>query len=142
MHALRTFLKRCPHLLLSSPSLPVVFDLALVTLTLPGSDVVMNTLETLVDLLEAGTKDAGSPYLATMQSAAKSYGHKIVTIAVNGMVQNYPEESQDAVIDLLKQLTQLCPAETREWVLTTVQSLPGHIAPATDKQEFCNNLER
>ena len=101
----------------------------------------MNALETVVRLLEPGTQE-GSPYQATITAAAKSYGQKIVTIAINGMVQEYIEESQDAIIDIIKELIKLCPAETRSWTLEAVQGLPGHIAPASDKQEFYTNLEK
>jgi hypothetical protein len=141
IHVLRTYLKRLPAVLLSSPSLPVAFDLTLVSLTLPAPEIVMNALETIVRLLEPGSQE-GSPYQATITAAAKTYGHKIITIAINGMVQEYVEQSQDAIIDILKELIKLCPAEVRAWTLEAVQGLPGHVAPVADKQEFHNNLEK
>lgn len=141
IHVLRTYLKRLPAVLLSSPSLPVAFDLTLVSLTLPAPEIVMNALETIVRLLEPGSQE-GSPYQATITAAAKTYGHKIITIAINGMVQEYVEQSQDAIIDILKELIKLCPAEARAWTLEAVQGLPGHVAPVADKQEFHNNLEK
>jgi len=101
----------------------------------------MNALETIVRLLEPGTQD-GSPYQATITAAAKTYGHKIITIAVNGMVQEYVEQSQDAIIDIIKELVKLCPADARAWTMEAVQGLPGHVAPAADKQEFHANLEK
>lgn len=141
VHAVETYLKKAPAVILQSPSLPLVFDLTLTSLDLPSPGAVMAGLETIVQLFEAGTVE-GSPYTAQLAGAAGIYGQKLVSTAMKGLVTDYVEESQDAIIDILKELLKLCPAEARTWTLTAVEALPGHIAPAADKRDFYANFEK
>lgn len=141
LQAIVSYLKRTPAILMSSSALPSVFDLILSALTLPAPETVICALELVIDLLKIGTADS-SPYLTIITNAVKTYGERIIGLSLNGMVQDYPEESHEYVIDALKEMVKMCPAEAKAWTEAGIDKLPGHVAPPSDKQEFYNNFGR
>lgn len=144
------YVLRSPSTLRATAQLPNIIELALAATLLPAGHIVMTALELIEDLLQgalrngdaspSGTTPADQPVL---QAVAQQFGQRILTMTLQGIAQDYPEDSQEPVTAIVKSLCTLAPPETlRQWIAFAIDGVPGHVIPISSKQEMLQTFDR
>jgi hypothetical protein len=144
------FVLRSPSTLRASAQLPNIIELALAATLLPSGQIVMTALELIEDLLQGALRDGNaSPTQATpadqpvLQAVVQQFGQKILVMTLQGIAQDYPEDSQEPVTAIVKSLCTLAPPETiRQWIAFAIDGVPGHVIPVNSKQEMLQTFDR
>ena len=137
------YVMRAPSTVRATPQLPNIFELALASTLLPAGQTVMTALELIEDLLRSVLATNGPTDQPVLQAVVQQYGQKILVTVLQGIAQEYPEDSQDPVTGIVKALCGLAPPETvRQWISVALEGLPGHVIPASSKQETLQMFDR
>lgn len=137
------YVLRAPATVRSTPQLPNILELALASTLLPAGQTVMTALELIEDLLRSVLATDVAADQPVLQAVVQQYGQKIMVTVLQGIAQEYPEDSQDPVTGIVKALCGLVPPETvRQWISVALEGLPGHIIPVSSKQETLQMFER
>jgi transportin-3 len=144
------YVLRSTDVIFNSSQLPNIIELTLATTTLPAGQSVMTALELIEDLLKYAVSPqevaAGAvppTYLPVLQALIQQYGQKIVTMVLQGVVQDYPEDGQQPVGEIVKSICKLAPPENvRQWVALAIEGVPGHVIPVSSKQEIMQAFDQ
>ncbi|KAJ9101702.1 hypothetical protein QFC21_003040 [Naganishia friedmannii] len=144
------YVLRSTDVIFNSSQLPNIIELALATTTLPALQSVMTALELIEDLFKYAVSPedvaAGAvlpAQLPVLQALVQQYGQKIVTMVLQGVVQDYPEDGQQAVGEIIKSICKLAPSENvRQWVASAIEGVPGHVIPVSSKQEIMQAFDQ
>jgi hypothetical protein len=144
------FVLRSPATLRASAQLPNIVELALAATTLPSGQIVMTALELVEDLLQgalrngnASSTNASPADQPVLQAVVQQFGQKILVMTLQGIAQDYPEDSQEPVTAIVKSLCGLAPPETvRQWIAFAIDGVPGHVIPVNSKQEMLQTFDR
>jgi hypothetical protein len=134
------FVSRSPSTVRATPQLANIFELALASTLLPAGQTVMTALELIEDLLRSVLTGGDQ---SAVQAVVQQFGQKILVMILQGIAQDYPEDSQEPVTGIVKALCGLAPPETvRQWIAVAIEGLPGHVIPAGSKQETLQTFDR
>lgn len=143
------FVLRSPSTLRASAQLPNIIELALAATLLPSGQIVMTALELIEDLLQGALRDGNAsptqttPNQPVLQAVVQQFGQKILVMTLQGIAQDYPEDSQEPVTAIVKSLCTLTPPETiRQWIAFAIDGVPGHVIPVNSKQEMLQTFDR
>ncbi|WVQ84216.1 hypothetical protein IAT38_006367 [Cryptococcus sp. DSM 104549] len=138
VHLFMAYLRALPDPTLASPLLPLAISHTLATLTCPAPETQLVALDALARL---AARLASPAHLAQLQPIFAQYGKPLVGVALQGVVAGFPEDSVEAVHDLLEAMAAHLPAEAvDEWVREGVDGIGGHVVPVADKQAFVREI--
>ncbi|WWC71179.1 uncharacterized protein I206_105132 [Kwoniella pini CBS 10737] len=133
-HLFMAYLTAIPNLTLSSPSVRLGVSHVLASLTCPSTETILISLDVLANL----SIHVHAPPIA---STLNTYGKVIVSILINGVVTDFPEDSLDQVQTVLNALTSSGnPQEIEGWFREAIGDLPGHLVPNEAKQGFLGDV--
>lgn len=137
------YVMRSPSTVRATPQLANIIELALASTLLPSGQTVMTALELIEDLLRIVLAADSSADQPVLQAVVQQFGQKILVTILQGIAQDYPEDSQDPVTGIVKALCGMAPPETvRQWISVAIEGLPGHVIPASSKQETLQTFDR
>jgi transportin-3 len=134
-HCLMAYLNTIPALTLSIPSLPLAVSHTLSALSCPAPEIVRIALDTLAKL---STLVPSSPPL---QPIFQQYGKAIVSLVLQGVVQDFPEDGMEEVEKILITTVAVGGGESEGWAVEALSGVPGHVLPASDRQAFVTELQ-
>ncbi|ORY31770.1 armadillo-type protein [Naematelia encephala] len=137
VHCFMAYLNALPAVL-SSPVIPHAVQHTLSALTLPASETIFASLDTLALLSQ---RLSHAQYQPVLRPVFGQYGEVIAGLTIGGIVQSFPEDSLDQVQQILG-ATLSCaePAVAGAWVMKAIESLPGNVLPAVEKQKFVGEV--
>jgi hypothetical protein len=132
-----SYLHRISRIVLPSPCLPAIVELALASLSLPALQVVMTSLDVLVEIFKAASAARSSipPAASAIDALSQQYGPRIISAVVSGLITTFPEESIRLVNDLVKEMCQANPTGVQGWLAQSVHALPSSMLPDQDKAD-------
>lgn len=144
------FVLRSPATLRATPQLANIIELALAATLLPSPHIVMTALELIEDLLQGALRNGDTSQATAspadhpvLQAVVQQFGQKILVMTLQGIVQDYPEDSQEPVTAIVKSLCGLAPPDTiRQWIAFAIDGVPGHVIPVNSKQEMLQTFDR
>lgn len=134
-HCFMAYLNTVPALTLSIPSLPLAVSHTLSALSCPAPEIVRIALDVLAKLT---TLVPSSPQL---QPIFQQYGKAVVSLVLQGVVQDFPEDAADEVEKIMGTTIAVAGAESEGWSVEALAGVPGHILPPPDRQAFISELQ-
>lgn len=135
VHCVLVYITQLPALLLSLPTLPKVIQLVTSALSCMAPQTQMTT----IDVLSHFAKLASTPaYWPAILPIFRTYGKPLLSLLLNGLVRDFPEEAQDGVPSILAVICAAAPGqgEAEQWVAEVMGEIPGHVLPAEAKGAF------
>ena len=136
VHCLLAYLNTAPALTLSLPSLSLCVSHTLSALTCPAPEIVQVSLDVLAKLALL------LPSSHSLQPTFHQYGKGIISIVLQGVVQDFPEESLDEVEKIVAATISVGGGEVEGWVGDALAGVPGHVLPQSDRQAFITELQQ
>lgn len=134
VHCFLGYIDQLPQIALTSPVLNLALSHTLAALMCPSAETQIVSLETLASLAKHVQDERWQPYL---QPVFAQYGQAIFSVMLKGVVGDFPEESPSDVHTILTATGACAPAAQVElWAAEAVQSIPGHVVPAAERQAF------
>ncbi len=134
VHLVGAYLRFLPALLFSSSAFSGAFSLVLASLDLPSPEIILAGLDTIEDVLKAPIKN---PQLGqAVQMLSITHGARLTALTLHGLVQSYPEDGIEPIVEIMRELFKYSPGEMLGWVGKALESLPGHVMPVGDKQKL------
>lgn len=139
VHTLIAYITFLTHPTLSSPSLPLAISHTLAALVCPAPETNLVCLDALA-LLSKHLQDSSlQPHI---QPVFQQYGNAIISLLINGMVTDFPEDGLDQVQEILAATVICAPVqEVGAWITTAVEGIPGHVVPASEKPRFLERVQ-
>ncbi len=116
---------RLPDIFFDSPSFPTAVRVAIAALSLIHSDVIFAALDLLRaivthDCLDSSTTTRPSPkfivYASAIRSVIQDEGPVLLANLLNGIVNDFPQESTSTVITIIRMLSITFPKELVIWL--------------------------
>jgi len=116
---------RLPDIFFESPSFPTAVRVAIAALSLIHSDVIFAALDLLRaivthDCLDSSTTTRPSPkfivYASAIRSVIQDEGPVLLANLLNGIVNDFPQESTSTVITIIRMLAITFPKELVIWL--------------------------
>lgn len=134
-HAFMAYLTTVPDLTLSIPSLPLAISHTLSALSCPAPEVIRVSLDVLAKLASLlSTAPA-------LQPIFHQYGKGILSLILQGVVQDFPEDGSDEVEKVIVATITVGGAESEAWAAEALAGVPGHVLPQADRQVFVTELQ-
>ncbi|KAI8376491.1 armadillo-type protein [Radiomyces spectabilis] len=147
-----SFLDRAPTSLVQSSLLPLIFQAGLAGLSLEEEKALTAVITFYRRLFgialsvdELVTPDTARSAAAIGQNGSRivtlirEYGRNYVMLLFNGLIYHYHWDMIPDVASSLKSLAQLLPAESAQWIVGIMDSLPEQNLPTLEKNEFLEN---
>lgn len=148
-------LETAPTNLVQNPLLTSVFQAGFVGLALEEINsltaVIMfyrRLLGIALSVDELMAADAARSAAAIGQNGARiielfrEFGATFVNLLFEGLIYHYNWEVIPDIASIMKSLAQILPAETGQWVITVINSIPDQNMTATERNEFLQNYMR
>lgn len=134
-HCFMAYLNTIPALTLSVPSLPLAVSHTLSALSCPAPEIVRIALDVLAKL---STLVPTSP---TLQQPFQTYGKAVISLVLQGVVQDFPEDGMDEVEKILITTIAVGGPQSEGWAVEALSGVPGHVLPVSDRQAFVTELQ-
>jgi hypothetical protein len=82
------------------------------------------------------------PSAPALQPIFHQYGKAIISIVLQGVVQDFPEETLDEVEKIVAATISVGGGEVEAWAGEALMSVPGHVLPQSDRQAFIVELQQ
>lgn len=135
-HCLMAYLNTVPALTLSLPSLSLCISHTLSALSCPAPEIIRTSLDVLAKL------SLLLPSAHALQPIFHQYGKAIISIVLQGVVQDFPEESLDEVEKIVTATISVGSGEVEGWAGEALMGVPGHVLPQSDRQAFITELQQ
>ncbi|EEB86998.1 hypothetical protein MPER_15860, partial [Moniliophthora perniciosa FA553] len=79
-------------------------------------------------------------YANAIHSVVDEAGSNFVGFLLNGLVGDFPPESDSMVVSIFRSMSSTWPAQMLSWMPSILQQLPTTAAPIPIKEQFLNQL--
>ena len=132
-HLLMSYLTTTPSLTLSLPSLPIAITHVLSSLSCPSPSIIRISLDVL-------SKLATSLPNLTLNPIFQQYGKGIITLVLQGLIQDFPEDSMEEIERIVVGTLGVCGSEGEGYVGEALSGVGGNVVPANDRGVFMGEL--
>lgn len=135
VHCASVYFHKLPSQTFSLPTLHVIIQLVISSLSCPLPETQIVTLQTLKDLAVRCSDPSAS---AVLLPIFRTYGKPLLTLVLNGLIRDFPEEAQGlapAIVGIVCAAAPQ-PGSTDQWVAEIMADVPGHLVPAEAKAAF------
>jgi transportin-3 len=133
-HCFMAYLNAVPALTLSLPSLSIAITHILSSLSCPAPEIIRISLDVLAKLSDA------SPSQPPLQAIFSQYGKGIITLVLQGLIQDFPEDCMDEIEKILVGTMGVVGSQGEAWAGEALGSVPGHLVPVADRSAFLAEL--
>ncbi|PPQ73527.1 hypothetical protein CVT26_010338 [Gymnopilus dilepis] len=136
------------EVLFASPAFPVAFRCAMAGLTVVHSDIVFAALDLFRSILTHDCMEpitASSPpkfaiYSAAIRDAMDKEGLQFVACILNGLVGDFPEDSNAIVVSIFRALVYVWSTQLVVWLPAVLEQLPPTSVPNEAKAQFLREV--
>lgn len=142
---------RVPDILFESPSFPVAVRVAIAALTLIHSDVIFAALDMLRaivthDCLDSSTTSRPSPkftaYATAIRNVVQEEGPVLLANLLNGIVNDFPQESVSTVITIIRMLAIAFPKQLVAWLPQVLDQVPMAASFTPAKNQLLTDITK
>ncbi|KAK7059050.1 Nuclear import receptor [Paramarasmius palmivorus] len=142
-------LTQAPDIFFQSSVLLLAFRACTAALTLVQSDTIFAALDLFRmifthDCLDPNPPKAPPPnfihYANAIHSVVDAVGSDFIGFLLNGLVGDFPPESDSMVVSIFRSMSSTWPAQMLLWMPSIVQQLPMAVAPNPVKEQFLSQL--
>lgn len=128
-----SYLTTIPTLTLTFPSLPLAITHTLSALSCPSPSIIRIALDVLAKLASFLPHPSLTPIF-------QQYGKAIVTLVLQGLIQDFPEDSMEEIEKILVGTLAVSGAEGEGWVGEALGGVAGTVVPVGDRGVFMGEL--
>ena len=143
--------ERVPDIFFESPSFPTAIRVAIAVLSLIHSDVIFAALTLLRSIVTHDCMDTSSTtkpspkfvaYAAAIRSVIIDEGTSLLANLLNGILNDFPQESTSTVITIIRLLAIHFPKELVVWLPQALDqvAMPASFTPA--KEQLLTDITR
>jgi len=133
-HCLMAYLNAVPALTLSLPSLSIAITHILSSLSCPAPEIIRISLDVLAKLSDQ------LPTQPQLQTVFNQYGKGIITLVLQGLIQDFPEDCMEEIEKILVGTMGVVGSQGESWAGEALGSVPGHLVPVVDRSAFLAEL--
>lgn len=142
--------ERRPDIFFESSVFPLAIRIAIVSLSVIHSDVIYASLDLLRGIVTHDALDLSNRtrppkfpiYEASIRRVISTEGLQLTANLLNGLVNDFPEESVSTVITIFRMLANLWPQQLLEWLPQVLDKLPMASSFTPAKQKLLEDVTK